>query len=57
MRNEQTAKQGDVGSKLTRELQLYTDLDIRYEQYPQENHGSLFGKSLQLTLFQPSIKK
>lgn len=57
MRNEQTAKQGDVGSKLTMELQLHTDLDIRYEQYPQENHGSLFGKSLQLTLFQPSIKK
>lgn len=56
MRNEQTARQGSLGRKLADELKQHTDLIVKYEVYPQENHGSLFGKSLQLTLFHPSIR-
>lgn len=57
MRNDQMAKQGDLGNELISQLQQYTDLKVRYEHYPQENHGSMFGKSLQLALFQSMSKK
>lgn len=56
MRNDHTAKQGNLGNQLVNQLQQYTDLQVKYEHFPKENHGSLFGKSLQLILFLPTSK-
>lgn len=55
-RNKLTAKQANLVKNIIDQLQHHTDLVVRYEQFPQENHGSLFGKSLQLVLFQPILK-
>lgn len=57
IRNEQTARYAGLINKLINELEQKTDLTIRYEHYPQENHGSLFGKSLQQALFYPVIRQ
>lgn len=51
IRNELTARQGSITEKLINELQQHTDLTIRHDHFPYENHGSMFGKSLQLALF------
>lgn len=53
IRNELIARQGSLRKKLVDELQQHADLAIRQDYFPNENHGSMFGKSLQLALFDP----
>jgi uncharacterized protein len=57
IRNELTAKQDSLGKKLVYELQQHTNLTIKHENFPEENHGSMFGKSLQLALFHPIVRQ